>query len=414
MKRVVSILVLSLFVFFACDDDSESSDPCAEMTCSGVGECQVVDGEAQCECDQGYTGMDCSECALGYLRYDGDCMGVLECGVEVCSMHGACDDSTGSVVCDCDTGYMGDDCSECAEGFELQGDLCAPIGSLECTDYEFGPATLMDSITFDGECCHDFDGDGDPDNNFQGIIQLFELVTSDSFQGYLDEAVMAGGITKIIEFHGVTGVSDGDLTTPWFTGTPIPDAYYSVPQEEFVHEEQVCTDEPISLFTSTISGNALSGTAPYLWLFNLEIDEDGVVVNYPLNAYDVQMDATLTEDSEGITLEQGTLSGWFPVDDLITYFNDYSAAHCACLGLDGEDRLTALVNEDQLVVTCNTPETNSCTGDESAFCQESTCNQSATLIPNMVDIDSDSDGVPDAISFGAQFTAVPTQINALQ
>lgn len=37
-----------------CSDDSSSPGPCKGITCSGHGECVVVDGKAACECQEGY------------------------------------------------------------------------------------------------------------------------------------------------------------------------------------------------------------------------------------------------------------------------------------------------------------------------------------------------------------------------
>merc|ERR1712232_1016743 len=62
--------------------------------CSGHGTCNSENGK--CLCDRGYTNDYCSEPMT--------CK-VLDCG------HGACDDSDGIPVCQCESGYDGNDCS---------------------------------------------------------------------------------------------------------------------------------------------------------------------------------------------------------------------------------------------------------------------------------------------------------------
>ncbi|MGD9010008.1 MAG: hypothetical protein PVG41_18920, partial [Desulfobacteraceae bacterium] len=42
-----------------------------------------------------------------------------------CSGHGSCEDGT----CICDTGYVGDDCSDCADGYVRKGSMCVPADS---------------------------------------------------------------------------------------------------------------------------------------------------------------------------------------------------------------------------------------------------------------------------------------------
>jgi len=66
------------------------------------------------------------------------------CEDNSCSGHGACDDSTGTVVCTCDAGYVGDDCGSCAEGFEESGGECVIKNPTQCE--------LTSSSTAEEEC----------------------------------------------------------------------------------------------------------------------------------------------------------------------------------------------------------------------------------------------------------------------
>ncbi len=64
--------------------------------CSGNGTCVQTD---QCECDDGWTGSDCSLLT---------CFGIARNVASVCSGHGSC---IGIDECQCDSGWMGVDCS---------------------------------------------------------------------------------------------------------------------------------------------------------------------------------------------------------------------------------------------------------------------------------------------------------------
>ena len=39
------------------------------------------------------------------------------CEADSCSEHGACDDSTGAILCICDMGFAGESCDSCATGY---------------------------------------------------------------------------------------------------------------------------------------------------------------------------------------------------------------------------------------------------------------------------------------------------------
>jgi hypothetical protein len=102
------------------------------------GDCDDASGTAQCICDDhwggaacdkcavGYQGTGCGFCAPGYQDYDmdGDCL--PNCVIVVCE-NGACDDSSGVALCECDTGWAGALCDECDAGWT--GALCDECGT---------------------------------------------------------------------------------------------------------------------------------------------------------------------------------------------------------------------------------------------------------------------------------------------
>ena len=84
--------------------DDSSSTVCSSNSCSGNGDCEVVNNEIQCTCDEGWGGDECA-CPTD------------EQG-EVCSERGTCQENSKS--CDCQVGYHGSSC-------ELEG--CPVISS---------------------------------------------------------------------------------------------------------------------------------------------------------------------------------------------------------------------------------------------------------------------------------------------
>jgi dienelactone hydrolase len=70
---------------------------CAKVTCSNHGKCVSIKGKAQCRCDTGYRQ------GTGGLSCVDPCQG------ETCSGHGTCvrpTSATGSISCSCDAGYQ--------------------------------------------------------------------------------------------------------------------------------------------------------------------------------------------------------------------------------------------------------------------------------------------------------------------
>jgi hypothetical protein len=88
-------------------------------------------GGAALECDPGYTGPDCTDCADGYQDADADGVCALGCaatGADAldCGANGVCEDSAvdGQRACVCDEGYEGDLCDGCASGYVMSGGEC--------------------------------------------------------------------------------------------------------------------------------------------------------------------------------------------------------------------------------------------------------------------------------------------------
>jgi len=122
MGRFATRAVLSLLGFaVGCQHPDVDPDLCRGVDCSGHGECQVIQGRAVCQCDDGYTvqGLEC-------LPVSDPCAS-LSC------LHGTCRVGTPGAVCECETGYAGAACDQCASGYHWENALCRPDAPDPCS-----------------------------------------------------------------------------------------------------------------------------------------------------------------------------------------------------------------------------------------------------------------------------------------
>lgn len=174
------LLAAAAVVVAGCGTSSQSSRTCTEEQCGEFGSCLELDGGAVCACDEGYSGADCSDCDDGFVKagsrcvVDREALGEQLCEDDPCNGNGTCDGTSGEVQCECDEGYTGDDCSECASGYHEDGDACVADETCEdgscpenasCDDTG-GVVTCECNEGWDGDDCdscaagyHEEDGD---------------------------------------------------------------------------------------------------------------------------------------------------------------------------------------------------------------------------------------------------------------
>ena len=116
---VLAIVSLFLLLASGCGESSEKSDdpeqdesPCKGITCDNHGECIVVGGLAECDCDDGYH-------AVGLSCVEGDCEGEACCEGVACGDNGTCKAIDNTPVCVCDDGYHAEN-MVCVEGTDCE------------------------------------------------------------------------------------------------------------------------------------------------------------------------------------------------------------------------------------------------------------------------------------------------------
>ena len=132
------LLLTGMLGVLACGSDVSEppvAEDCSAANCGDHGSCDIE--TSACVCDTGYAGNDCQSCDDGWQDNNGDGVCELDCATNDCSGHGSCDDGTGEPTCLCDPGFVGAECAECDEGLQDNDDdgVCeADCGAVECTN----------------------------------------------------------------------------------------------------------------------------------------------------------------------------------------------------------------------------------------------------------------------------------------
>jgi hypothetical protein len=150
--------------------DNDSDGACrancatAKLECKSPSRCSDTRGTAVCECPDGYTGDDCSRCALGYRDTGTSCVPTCAAATTECAKNQSCVDTAMGARCECAEGYAGATCGACAQGFREDpstgsclpscegpaGDACGEHG--QCDD-SVGFARCVCDLGYSGEGC---------------------------------------------------------------------------------------------------------------------------------------------------------------------------------------------------------------------------------------------------------------------
>ncbi len=174
--------------------------------------CTSVPGDYLCECLPEYAGdgFDCSACAAGYQDHDGDGTCQLSCSTSGldCGTHGACADESGTAQCACELGYHGADCSECEPGYGR-----APDGS--CLALPEAPL-YVSAAAGNGEALVSFVAPDDPASPFTSFTVTAQPGGAQATGG--DRSVRVTGLTNGTDYTftvvGTTLVGDSAASSP--------------------------------------------------------------------------------------------------------------------------------------------------------------------------------------------------------
>ncbi|KAJ0409295.1 hypothetical protein ATCC90586_007573 [Pythium insidiosum] len=106
-----------------------------------------------CVCNQGYTGLDCTDCKPSYFKKGSLCLPKKNCPKD-CSRAGVCNHETGT--CTCALNRRGDDCSQRYCSFDAKCTSCTSTQCLSCIEgFYVDPATqtchlLLNSVRRSG------------------------------------------------------------------------------------------------------------------------------------------------------------------------------------------------------------------------------------------------------------------------
>jgi len=143
-----------------------------------------------------------SSVALAWLPACGD--DAVSCDGVVCGDHGACAVEGGAAVCVCASGWAGDVCGACADGYVADGAACISAGVLQCGDAS--AFDWRDSVMYFAMVDRFFDSDG--------VAVPVEGVTE--FDGFGSSGQYEGG-----DLAGVTAkmgyLADLGVTAIWLT-----------------------------------------------------------------------------------------------------------------------------------------------------------------------------------------------------
>ena len=112
---VVIACVLSVGCSSGGGDSYVPPPTCDELACPETSSCVVQEGTRVCECNEGYAGELCDECAEGFAEKDGVCLNRFSCAYEaLCEEGFVCvDKADGKRSCVCPSGFtdLGDECA---------------------------------------------------------------------------------------------------------------------------------------------------------------------------------------------------------------------------------------------------------------------------------------------------------------
>ena len=284
-------------------------------------------------------------------------------------------------------------------------------------EYEFSNTSYIYELWVaspDEECCLDVNGDGSVDNRLGEVLQNLASMGFDLNTG-VQTGIRNGSIVLLLEHHCQTGIED-NLSFPLavFSGTDTDTSYTNNLQgdEEFtVNEESFSinqlgspTGEPSVILEASVERQQLTagpGQFPVSFLFFLGSDLPGE--DNDITIMNAIMSGELTMGRFGVEIENGTLGGAIPLEQILNRFNDFYMGECSCLGLEDSPMITWNTDDGIYHVSCETNiDWSGCSRNCSMMALA--CSFLVDSL-NQPDISLNNNGLLDALSIGVRFSA---------
>lgn len=288
------------------------------------------------------------------------------------------------------------------------GDEDEPARCQQSADgFEWETASIINTFALVGDdsCCFDYTGDGEPDNALGELLgSLGDVNTS------IQEGIDSGSIALVLEHSGLSSLESGDFVINFWLGEwdgidALAETGGNTVLIDPVSIDQGAQPQAYVPGATLADGTVTAGPGTIA----ITIDLLGTPLSVRISGAQIEADAGANSDLEtGVQLDNGVIGGYVTGSDLSAALNAYISGSCECLGLEGP-----LLTWDQATGTgtCASVVGNSCGEGDTCGTIGSLC--SSLFLIAAPDVDTDGDGVADALSIGAEFTAVGAQITGV-
>ena len=403
--------------------DTPAPDAASEAGVDAAPEVEICDDGAD---NDGDDDVDCD---------DADCEGDDACPTTVPENNATLcadgEDNDGDGATDCDDTDCATFCVECTEGQEERGGECVDVFD----DSFAGPFSYVNGLQIpprgtDAECCFDFNGDGRVDNGLALLVGALGVLGGDlDIEATLEEALADDDIALVFEW-GKGSTEEGFwtyLSTNDVDDDGEPDQDFSVRSAgDGIFQ---ILPEALDEFGALVQFNYASVTdgvltaGPSLFRLNIPIDAEGISLDLDLTIEQATVQGSSTETATGIAsvneefdidgevIEFGgwKLGGVVPLDQIGALLNDL-AKDCACAGFNPDEPVITYGDDGtQYNLACEQTPAGECTADDGVICENIAL--VCSFLPSLPslglnDIDTDGNGVGDALSVGIRVSGV--------
>lgn len=285
-------------------------------------------------------------------------------------------------------------CQESAEGFE----------------WETASIINTFAIVEDNSCCFDFTGDGQPDNALGGLLGIAPDINTS-----IQEGIDTGAVALVLEHAGLSSLESGDFVINFWLGEwdgidALAETGGNTVLIDPVSIDQGAQPQAYVPGAALADGTVTAGPGT----ISISIDLLGTPLSIRISGAQIEADAGANSDLEtGVQLDNGIIGGYVTGADLAGAVNAYVKGSCECLGLGQTNLMTWNQAEGDADCAAVPDEEggNTCASDDTCNTIAGSCNIIFGLVAP--DVDTDGDSVPDAVSIGAEFTAVGAQITGV-